>query len=154
MICMYCTYMYHVQYNTWYKTSKVCTSTYRHLPTHLTIPLIRVQTYGLLDYKIIEESREVRILVTPSPCSTLTWYPKAAGYSLRLGGIFITPRARDGIDQTNPSTVPWYLRTYVRQSSGMNRRAGADVTAFPPPNPLLALEIHLMSKKLQNVALF
>lgn len=36
-------------YNTWYITCKVCTSTYRHLPTHLTIPLIRVQTYSLLE---------------------------------------------------------------------------------------------------------
>lgn len=36
----------------------------------------------------------------------------------------------------------------------MNRRAGADVTTSPlppPPSlPLLALEIHLMSKKLQE----
>lgn len=54
---------------------------------------------------------EFRILVTPSPRLKLllgTWCPKAAGYSLKLGGIFIISRALHGIDQTNLFTVPWY----------------------------------------------
>lgn len=113
-VCMYCTVYFT-------STSTYIHATYRHFLLIEPISLTGVQCI------------EFRILVTPSPRLKLllgTWCPKAAGYSLKLGGIFIISRALDGIDQTK--SVHCTMVPTVRLSSGMNRRAGADVTASPP----------------------